>query len=255
LAAGPPVATITSSGPIKIAGANVPTRGVPEWPLVAGDVVETGNAPALVKFSDGSRITLQSNSRFRLDATRSGTWMRISSGTARVDLSPKAYVEGMRDSRIGVLFAQDDRGAYLSTAASQIAAGAQIAIQGASLASPQPQRTVTISPSQPNPANPGEEEQPEAISEQLYSDLFDQQLDPGTNAPGTLTEIPDVDPGQSAMFQVPIGDGSISATFRVVNVDGQISVEVLVSGDSGTYWADVPVTTTPGNSPGIFIGY
>jgi hypothetical protein len=53
------VATVTSSSPFTLRGANVnPGQGVPDWPVLAGDTIKAGTSPVVVTFPDGSTITL-----------------------------------------------------------------------------------------------------------------------------------------------------------------------------------------------------
>ena len=75
-----PVATITSSEAFELSGVRVPVAGVPQWPLVSGDEVVSGNAPALVSFSDGSRVTMNAHSRVRLQVSGKETVLRLLKG-------------------------------------------------------------------------------------------------------------------------------------------------------------------------------
>jgi hypothetical protein len=75
-----PVATITSSEAFELSGVRVPVAGVPQWPLVSGDEVVTGSAPALVSFADGSRVTMNARSRVKLQASGKETVLRLLKG-------------------------------------------------------------------------------------------------------------------------------------------------------------------------------
>jgi hypothetical protein len=75
-----PIATITSSDAFELSGVRVPVAGVPQWPLVSGDEVVTGDAPALVSFADGSRVTMNARSRVKLQASGKETVLRLLKG-------------------------------------------------------------------------------------------------------------------------------------------------------------------------------
>jgi hypothetical protein len=74
------IATISSEEPVRLRGVHVPVAGIGSWPLVAGDDIATGSAPAVVLFRDGSRVTLAPNSRARLDLLDSKPEMRLLGG-------------------------------------------------------------------------------------------------------------------------------------------------------------------------------
>ncbi len=79
-----PVATVSTGGPLIINGTEVPTAGISSWPLAAGDVVTTTEAPALIVFNDGSRLTLGRESKAKLGGPgRLG--MNVLSGTVLCD--------------------------------------------------------------------------------------------------------------------------------------------------------------------------
>jgi len=80
-----PVATISSSGPFVLRGATVNTEGVPSWPVMAGDEIKTSNAAALIRFKDGSRITLAAGSSARLEQTNQAPLFRLLNGDLKVE--------------------------------------------------------------------------------------------------------------------------------------------------------------------------
>ena len=53
------VATVTSTAPFQLRGANVTTdQGVPSWPVMPGDAIKAGSAPVIITYADGSSIIL-----------------------------------------------------------------------------------------------------------------------------------------------------------------------------------------------------
>jgi hypothetical protein len=67
--AAQPVATVTSSAAFELQGHEVNVKGIPSWPVAAGDVVATHSSPATIQLREGTRITLLSDSRARIDST------------------------------------------------------------------------------------------------------------------------------------------------------------------------------------------
>jgi hypothetical protein len=61
-----PIATLTAVKSVSVNGVEIATRGVPSLPLVNGDVVTTGDDPAIINLSDGSSFMLQKNSSVRI---------------------------------------------------------------------------------------------------------------------------------------------------------------------------------------------
>ncbi len=93
-AAAIPVATVSSSADFSLGRAQIQVRGVPDWPLVSGDEITVGIAPALVTFKDGSRAFLNTGARARLDVTGKQPVLRLLNG----DLAYKLE----RSSRVGI---------------------------------------------------------------------------------------------------------------------------------------------------------
>ena len=62
-----PVASISGKGQFEISGFETSCAEVPSWPLAVGDEMTTKQNSAVVMFPDSSRITLQKNSRARIE--------------------------------------------------------------------------------------------------------------------------------------------------------------------------------------------
>lgn len=82
LAAAGPVGRITSSGDLKIGGSSIPATAAAALPVVAGDTIATSAFPAVIVFSDRSRVTIEPNSRVQLEAPGASAKLRVLSGSA-----------------------------------------------------------------------------------------------------------------------------------------------------------------------------
>jgi hypothetical protein len=87
-----PVATISSTQPIVVSGITVPTNRVISWPVAVNDEIVTQAAPAMLRFTDGTVVTLQRNSRMKLNQGSSGVEVKMLSGSAIYDLKPRSNV-------------------------------------------------------------------------------------------------------------------------------------------------------------------
>lgn len=119
LVAAPPIAKYTSAGPFLLSGTSVPTDGIPNWPLVAGDEIVTKQAPGEADFADGTRILVLPNTRITFDRNGNRTLVRLMKGAVAykfakdsyVDLAAKSHKPLDEKTRQGRLYALDD-GAY-----------------------------------------------------------------------------------------------------------------------------------------------
>ena len=88
------VATVTSTGPFQLRGANVTTdRGVPSWPVMPGDTIQAGNAPVIVTFAGGSSVILDPGSSARITISGQTPTFQLVCGTARYSLSALSAVK------------------------------------------------------------------------------------------------------------------------------------------------------------------
>lgn len=104
------VATVSSTGSVTVSGVRVPTERLISWPISATDEIVTTNTPAVIRFSDGSRLTVQRNSSVRLQASASKFTMVT--GAAIYDAK----------SQIAPTVAPSKTSVNMSTAMGQIAA-------------------------------------------------------------------------------------------------------------------------------------
>ncbi len=85
-------ATVTSSSAFKLAGTEVPVAGVPAWPVAAGDLIQAGEAPAVVAFADGSRVTLSKGSKAKVEKSGDKTLLRLIEGSCTYTLASRMGV-------------------------------------------------------------------------------------------------------------------------------------------------------------------
>jgi hypothetical protein len=85
-----PIASVTSTAPFYLNGAYVRVEGVPSWPVVAGDTIQTLEAPATILFKDGSRITVAAGSKTRIEENKGGTGVRLEDGTMQILQAPQS---------------------------------------------------------------------------------------------------------------------------------------------------------------------
>ena len=85
--AASPVAMVRSSSPFVLSGAAVPVAGMSSYPITAGDELVAGMAPVLIAFADGSRVTLEKNSKARIESEDQNTVLRLVAGSGTYRLS------------------------------------------------------------------------------------------------------------------------------------------------------------------------
>ena len=102
-------ATATSRSAFKLGGAEVQVAGIPNWPVAAGDEVQAGEAPVLISFKDGHRVTLARASKARVEKKGDKTLLRLLDGSCSYLLASRgglglfvgdkpAEVSGLRGS-------------------------------------------------------------------------------------------------------------------------------------------------------------
>lgn len=85
--AAAPIANVSGMEPFKVSGVSVPVSGVASWPLIAGDELSVGNAPVVLTFKDGSRVTLGKNSRATVEGESKNAALRLLDGAMAFTLS------------------------------------------------------------------------------------------------------------------------------------------------------------------------
>lgn len=91
--AGDPVATLTSGGTFTVKGVKIAAVGVPDWPLVAGDVISTLDSNAVIKFTDGSRVTISRQTKAIIEKTEAGVRVRLRKGSMSFRLAKDGKTE------------------------------------------------------------------------------------------------------------------------------------------------------------------
>ena len=88
------VATVTSTAPFQLRGANVTTdQGVPSWPVMPGDAIKAGSAPVIITYADGSSIILDPGSSAKITISGQTPTFQLECGTARYSLSALSAVK------------------------------------------------------------------------------------------------------------------------------------------------------------------
>jgi len=90
--AAPPVATVSSSGSLSLNGVTLAPNGVPSWPLVPGDTLATSAAPAVILFQDRTRLTVEKNSKLKLDRDGGRLLVRLLEGALAYHLAPSSQL-------------------------------------------------------------------------------------------------------------------------------------------------------------------
>jgi hypothetical protein len=86
------IGSISSTQPIVVSGITVSTNRVMSWPVAVNDEIVTRTAPATLRFTDGSVVTLQRNSRMKLEPLPTGVQVKMLSGSAIYDLKSSSMV-------------------------------------------------------------------------------------------------------------------------------------------------------------------
>ena len=79
-----PVATASSGEGFEVNGVRVPVAGLPSWPVMAGDTISTGKAPAVISFGDQGRVVLSENSKLQIQSEPDRPSVRLLQGGASV---------------------------------------------------------------------------------------------------------------------------------------------------------------------------
>ena len=88
------VATVTSTAPFQLRGANVTTdQGVPSWPVMPGDTIQAGSAPVIITFAGGSSVALEPGSSAKITISGQTPSFQLECGTARYSLSALSAVK------------------------------------------------------------------------------------------------------------------------------------------------------------------
>lgn len=88
--AASPVGSVKSAADFELRGATVNTAGVPSWPVMPGDVIASHNSVAVIQLTDGSRVTLDANSRAKVEAGDDGLSLHLVGGSMIVTRAAKS---------------------------------------------------------------------------------------------------------------------------------------------------------------------
>jgi hypothetical protein len=87
-----PIATVTAAKSVNINEVAVATQGVPAVPVVSGDVIATGDEPAIVKLADGSTFMLAKNSSVKIQQC-GATSVEVLQGTTTYRFAPASKAQ------------------------------------------------------------------------------------------------------------------------------------------------------------------
>lgn len=85
--ASAPVANVSSAEPLNIDGHSMFMPGVPSFPVVVGDQIATSTGPAIMSFSDGSRLTLAPQSRVKIIGSNAKPTVVLTAGNLEYRLA------------------------------------------------------------------------------------------------------------------------------------------------------------------------
>ena len=130
--AATPVASVSTPESFRLDGRSVSAKGVASWPLVVGDELATGAAPAQISFRDGSSIALAAESSARISGTSAAPVFVLVSGSLDYNL--------VKNSKVSVTRAElpskskKGRVAVVAAAASAAAIAPAVVMAGANSA-------------------------------------------------------------------------------------------------------------------------
>jgi len=79
--AATPAGRVSSGGPVRLSGIELPVAGVPSWPIIVGDKVETTLYPAVILLRGGERIAVDENSNVAVEGDSGQIKVRLLEGT------------------------------------------------------------------------------------------------------------------------------------------------------------------------------
>jgi len=90
--AAEPVGTASSSDQFDLNGVSMRADGVSSWPVMSGDEIRSISAPILVRFQDGSRMTISQQSRVKLSDGGDGLNVNVTGGDVQYSLAPQSLM-------------------------------------------------------------------------------------------------------------------------------------------------------------------
>jgi hypothetical protein len=102
--AATPIANVISADSVAVDGITAPARNY--IPVQAGDVVSSKSATAVVRYTDGTTVILQPNSRVKIDTRAGNPDFRVLAGAAqyKLTLNSKAHVTNGSDAFVEKLY-------------------------------------------------------------------------------------------------------------------------------------------------------
>lgn len=91
--AADPVGKASSVGGFEIGGLTLAAAGTPFWPVAAGDEIHSTGAPVVVRFADGSQVTVVGESRVRISKNEHGIGVNLVSGRVQFKLAADSAIQ------------------------------------------------------------------------------------------------------------------------------------------------------------------
>ena len=90
--ASEPVGTASSSDEFALNGVIAKTGGISSWPLAPGDEIHAGRSAVIIRFQDGSRMTLSQQGQVKLARNGSELSVNLTGGEAQFTLSAQSAI-------------------------------------------------------------------------------------------------------------------------------------------------------------------
>jgi hypothetical protein len=94
-----PIGTASSSASFELNGIVTRSDGVSSWPVMPGDEVRSGISPVVIRFQDGSRMSISEQSRVKLVRNGDALDVNLTGGTAYFNLAPQSALRVYNSGR------------------------------------------------------------------------------------------------------------------------------------------------------------
>ena len=97
--AAAPIGTASSGAGFQLNGVYMRSDGVGSWPVMPGDEIRSGTSSVVIRFNDGSRMTLGEQSQIKLVDSGAGVNVDVASGQLQFNLVAKSAVKVSNQGR------------------------------------------------------------------------------------------------------------------------------------------------------------
>jgi len=88
--AAEPIGTASSSSAFELNGVATRSDGISSWPVMPGDEVRSGISPVVIRFQDGSRMSISEQSRVKLVQNGDAIDVNLTGGEAYFNLAAQS---------------------------------------------------------------------------------------------------------------------------------------------------------------------